>query len=410
MGSLPRFHALAITTERRIPPGPTSRPVRQNLIAQSNSNRHRSSPPTPSSPATAPTASGPAQPDPPTDTALTPNTPIPHHHAMQSPGLTDLQVNGYAGVDFNDAALTADALDHALAAMRSANVTTCLPTLITADEAILATRLAALDAAVAASRLGPQMVPGFHLEGPFLNPTIGYAGCHPPQAMIHPDPKTLARLAKPLYRPILLLTLAPERPDALPLIAWARTHGMVVAMGHTAADHVTTRRATSAGVTLSTHLGNALPQPQPKFLNPLMAQLANDALSASFIADGIHIPPDALKVLIRAKTPARSVLVTDATAAAAAPPGLYNFAGMTIEHTADGSVRIPGTTTLAGSALTLDQAVRNLVSWGLTSPETALAMASSHPNAILAPALAHHQIEMPRTRVRWTPDLHATQG
>jgi N-acetylglucosamine-6-phosphate deacetylase len=324
---------------------------------------------------------------------------------MQSPGLTDLQVNGYAGVDFNDAALTADALDHALSAMRGANVTTCLPTLITADEPTLKNRLAALDTAVAASRLGPLMVPGFHLEGPFLNPTPGYAGCHPPQAMIHPDPATLARLTQHLRRPILLLTLAPERPDALSLIAWARTHGMIVAMGHTAADHATTKLAAAAGVTLSTHLGNALPQPQPKFLNPLMAQLANDSLSASFIADGIHIPPDVLKILIRAKTPARSVLVTDATAAAAAPAGLYDFAGMTIEHTADGSVRIPGTATLAGSALTLDQAVRNLVTWGLASPETALAMASTHPNAIIAPALAHHGIALPPGRVAWTPDL-----
>jgi N-acetylglucosamine-6-phosphate deacetylase len=325
---------------------------------------------------------------------------------MQSPGLTDLQVNGYAGVDFNDAALTADALDHALNAMRAANVTTCLPTLITADASTLQARLKALDAAVAASRLGPRIVPGFHLEGPFLNPTPGYAGCHPPQAMIEPDPALLAELTHNLRRPILLLTLAPERSNAFALIAWARSHGMIVAMGHTAADHATTNQAANAGVTLSTHLGNALPQPQPKFLNPLMAQLANDGLSASFIADGIHIPRDALKVLIRAKTPARSVLVTDATAAAAAPPGLYGFAGMTIEHTADGSVRIPNTTTLAGSALTLDQAVRNLAAWNLADRETALAMASTHPNALLAPALTHHGIALPATKVNWTESLH----
>jgi N-acetylglucosamine-6-phosphate deacetylase len=83
---------------------------------------------------------------------------------------------------------------------------------------------------------------------------------------------------------------------------------------------------------------------------------------------------------------------------------------MTIEHTVDGSVRIPGTTTLAGSALTLDQAVRNLVAWDLASPETALAMASTHPNAIIASALAHHGIVLPPSRVAWTPDLHPTQG
>jgi N-acetylglucosamine-6-phosphate deacetylase len=329
---------------------------------------------------------------------------------METPGLTDLQVNGYAGVDFNDAELTADALDHALAAMHAANVTTCLPTLITADEATLAARLTALDAAVATSRLGPAMVPGFHLEGPFLSPTPGYAGCHPPGAMIAPDPSVLARLTKDLRRPVLLLTLAPERPDALSLIAWAHTQGMVVAMGHTEADYEITTLAAANGVTLSTHLGNALPQPQPKFLNPLMAQLATDRLDASFIADGIHIPRHVLKVLLAAKTPIRSILVTDATAAAAAPPGLYRFAGMTIEHTADGSVRLPNTAALAGSALTLDRAVRNLVAWNLVDPATALAMASTQPNALLAPALHHHGIASPVARVTWTQDLHPAKN
>ncbi len=325
---------------------------------------------------------------------------------METTGLTDLQVNGYAGIDFNDAGLTADALDHALQAMLRANVTTCLPTLITADEPTLSARLAALDTAVAGSRLGPGMVAGFHLEGPFLNPAPGYAGCHPATAMVAPDVGLLDRLTQTLRRPVLLLTLAPEQPNALDLIAAARAKGMVVAMGHTAADHATTDRAASAGVTLSTHLGNALPQPQPKFLNPLMAQLAEDRLHASFIADGIHIPPDALKVLLRAKTLARSILVTDATAAAGAPPGLYPFAGMTIEHTADGSVRVPGTITLAGSALCLDQAVRNLVAWGLADATTALEMASTHPNGLLAPALLHHGITLPAVRVSWTRDLH----
>jgi N-acetylglucosamine-6-phosphate deacetylase len=325
---------------------------------------------------------------------------------MQTNGLTDLQVNGYAGVDFNDAALTADGLEHALAAMRAANVTCCLPTLISADEATLKARLGALDEAVAASPLGQRMVPGFHLEGPFLNPDPGYAGCHPPQAIIAPDPGVLERLTRGLRRPVLLLTLAPERQGAAGLIAWARSRGMVVAMGHTAADAACIARAVACGVSLSTHLGNALPQPQPKFHNPLMAQLGCDLLHASFIADGIHIPPDVLKVLLRGKTFARSILVTDATAAAAAGAGLYRFAGMTIERGSDGAVRLPGSATLAGSALTLDQAVRNLVAWGLADPATALSMASVQPNAVLAPALAYHGISLPPAEVAWSDALH----
>ena len=164
-------------------------------------------------------------------------------------------------------------------------------------------------------------------------------------------------------------------------------------MGHTAADASRVGAAADAGLTLSTHLGNALPQPQPKFLNPLMAQLAEDRLHASFIADGIHIPPAALKVMLRAKGLARSILVTDATAAAATPPGIYDFAGMKIEHALDGSVREPGSAVLAGSALCLDQAVRHVVAWGLASPSAAIAMASTIPAALLGVALPDIAVE-----------------
>ena len=329
---------------------------------------------------------------------------------MRTPGLIDLQVNGFAGVDFNDAALTAEALDHALAAMRRTGVTTCLPTLITATEAALRARFLALDAAVAGSRLGRVMVPGYHLEGPFLNPTPGYAGCHPATAMGPGDPALLERLGAGLRKPILLLTLAPERPGAEAVIAWARRRGMVVAIGHSAALLQEVTRAADLGATLSTHLGNAQPQPIPKFDNPLMAQLAEDRLSASFIADGIHVPPHALKVMLRAKGVGWSVLVTDATAAAGAPAGVYAFAGMAIERSADGSVRVPGASVLAGSSLTLDQAVRNVVAWGIARVEDAVRMASSNPAALLAPALAAHGVTLAGSEVTWSDRLQPVPG
>lgn len=324
---------------------------------------------------------------------------------MRSDGLLDLQVNGFAGVDFNDPALDADALDHALHAMLRTGVTACLPTLITASEPDLSARLQALDRAVASSRFGPGMVPGFHLEGPFLNPAAGFAGCHPADAMPSPDPALLQRVTTGLKRPVLLLTLAPERDGAAGLIAWARARGMVLAIGHSAADAAVVSEAAEHGVTLSTHLGNALPHTLGKFHNPLMAQLAEDRLSASFIADGIHIPPTVLGVLLRAKGMGRSVLVTDATAGAAASPGLYRFAGMAIERSNDGAVRVPGTDRLAGSALCLDQAVRNLVAWRLAAPEDAIRLASTNPAAVLAPALAAHGLHLSPGTVSWTDDL-----
>ncbi len=324
---------------------------------------------------------------------------------MRSAGLIDLQVNGFAGVDFNSTALTAAALDQALRAMLRTGVTTCLPTLITAPEAVLAARFAALDAAIAGSSLGPVMMPGYHLEGPFLNPAAGYAGCHPPEAMVAPDAALLDRLAARLRRPILLLTLAPERDGAEALINWARARGTLVAVGHSAAREAELARAAALGAVLSTHLGNGLPQLLPKFDNPLLAQLAEDRLSASFIADGIHIPPFALRALLRAKGLARSILVTDATAAAAAPAGQYELAGMVIERAADGAVRTPGASALAGSSLELDQAVRNVVAWGIATAEDAIGLASANPAALLAPAIAAHGVRLADGAIEWSPDL-----
>ncbi len=313
---------------------------------------------------------------------------------MRTAGLIDLQVNGYAGVDFNDRTITADALGHALSAMRGHGIAHCLPTLITAPESALAERLAALDAAVARCRLGPEMVLGYHLEGPFLNPEENARGCHSPDFMRDPDAGLIERLDAPLQRKILLLTLAPERTGAPGMIRWAAARGKLVALGHTNAGQRAIDEAASAGACLSTHLGNALRRLTHKFDNPLMAQLAEDRLAACVIADGLHVPPFVLRIIFRAKGINRCILVTDATAAAGAPAGQYEFAGNTIERGADGSVRMPGTEGLAGSALTLDQAVRNVVAWGLATEDEALAMASTNPARVLRPALAAHGIRI----------------
>jgi N-acetylglucosamine-6-phosphate deacetylase len=324
---------------------------------------------------------------------------------MISPGLVDLQVNGFAGVDFNSGAITAAELDRALEAMLATGVTICLPTIITAFPDELAGRLATLDAAVAASRLGRSMCPGYHLEGPFLNPGPGYHGCHPPQAMTAADPGLIARLEAKLERPILMVTLAPEIDGALALTRKLAGEGRIVALGHTAADFAQVEAAAKAGATLSTHLGNGLPQSLHKLANPLFAQLSEDRLAASFIADGIHLDPRALKAMIRAKGFERAILVTDAVAGAAAKPGAYTLGSLAIERHGDGSVRLAGSSSLAGAALCLDEAVRNVVAWGLADAAGALAMASTHPLAAITPALSAFKIVLPESEVEWSPDL-----
>lgn len=329
---------------------------------------------------------------------------------MQSRGLLDLQVNGFAGVDFNTTDLDADALDRSLAAMLRTGVTTCLPTIITASAEDLAKRFAALDRAVAASRLGRIMVPGYHLEGPFLNPTDGYAGCHPPQVMTAPDADLVFRLEAVLSRPILLVTLAPELPNSEAVIRTLSGAGKIVALGHSSAGADTVAMAVEAGARMSTHLGNGVPQTLHKLDNTIFAQLAEERLHASFIADGIHLPRPALKAMLRAKGIEHTILVSDAVSAAATQPGRYSFAGMEVEHSTDGSVRLPGSRYLAGSALTLDKAVSNVVRWGLASPEEALRMACDNPRALMAPSFEAHGLAAPMAgSVTWSGNWEVLQ-
>lgn len=324
---------------------------------------------------------------------------------IESDGLFDVQVNGFAGVDFNDAQLTAERLDVALEAIRATGVTGCLPTLITGFEDDLRQRLLALDAAVAGSRLGPAMVPGYHIEGPFLNPGDGYRGCHPEEAMRDPDAALYARLSEGLRRPILLVTLAPERSGAVTAVAALRAAGICVAMAHSGASLRQVRAAADAGMTMSTHLGNGFPMLVHRTDNALLGQLSEPRMVACFIADGHHLTPDELGAMVRIKGLDRSILVTDAVLAAGATPGRYVFADMEIRLDEHGVVRRPGQDNLAGSSLLLDAAVRNVVHWGIATPDEAIRMASANPRAALAEAARAHDVTLPVGRVRWSDEL-----
>ncbi len=329
---------------------------------------------------------------------------------FKTQGLIDIQVNGFAGVDFNNASqMTAETLDHALEAMLASGVTTCLPTLITASPSELEARFIALDNAIQASRLGKLMIPGFHLEGPFLNAQEGYAGCHPKKNMCLPDIRLIEHLEKMLSRPILIITYAPEFDENQTFTKHITAMGKVASVGHSNADHSVIEAAAKAGLRLSTHLGNGLPQTLHKFNNTLFAQLGCDHLIASLIADGIHIPPFVLKTLLRSKGIKQTILVTDAVSAAACSKvGIYQFAGFEIERMSDGTVRVPESAYLAGSSLTLDQAVRNLIQWELADFNTAIMMASQNPMNLLQNTFKYHQVTLPTSTVIWDEHYEVT--
>ncbi len=291
------------------------------------------------------------------------------------PGLVDLQVNGYAGVDFNDPDTPPDAIRSAFEAMERRGVTLALPTLITSplDEfARCAAHL--LEAA-------PPSMAGIHMEGPYIQPADGPRGAHRRDAVCWPSLDDFLHRQEAAQGQIRLVTLAPELPGAIQLIEALRERGIVVAIGHSDATPAQIADAIRAGATMSTHLGNGCAPVLPRHPNLLWAQLAADELTAGLLVDGHHLPPETVKVMVRAKTPARVALVTDATAAADAPPGEYSIGRQRIIRTESGRVTLPSGTTLAGSALTLDRAIALTVQWAGVTWEEAWAMASTIPAA-----------------------------
>jgi N-acetylglucosamine-6-phosphate deacetylase len=184
----------------------------------------------------------------------------------------------------------------------------------------------------------------------------------------------------------VLVTLAPEVPGAIAMIEHLVSTGVRVAIGHTAATPEQLRDAIAAGATLATHLGNGCPHMLPRHPNVIWELLAADEVVASVIADGHHLPPSTLKSIVRAKGPSRTILVTDAIAAAgtkrsakALAERLFTIADVVCELGDDGRVSLPGTPYLAGSSLTLDQAIANTVRQTGLPIETVAPMASTIP-------------------------------
>jgi N-acetylglucosamine-6-phosphate deacetylase len=292
---------------------------------------------------------------------------------VELPGLVDLQVNGFAGVDFGDPAATVDDVRRATYAIEKTGVTRFLATLITSSletfTACARTLLHANEPALA----------GIHMEGPYISPEDGPRGAHARAFVRAADVSDFERRLEAAEGGIRLVTLAPEAPGALKLIEHLVAKGIRVAIGHTAATGPEIRDAVTAGATLSTHLGNGCAGTLPRHPNLLWEQLGEDRLLASFIVDGHHLPAATVRSMVRAKTPARTILVTDATAAAGMPPGRYTIGGQQVELDASGRVAAPGAPNLAGSALTLPAAIGLTVRFTGLALEEVLPMASSRP-------------------------------
>ena len=302
------------------------------------------------------------------------------------PSLFDLQVNGFAGVDFQRAEMSRAELRSAVDALRRHETPRIFLTLISAEPEALCRQFERIERMRAADAVIAETVCGYHLEGPFLSPREGFRGAHPAAVQRAPDLAVFQRMQQAAGGNIRLLTLAPEWPGSEGFIAELARRGVVVALGHTDASEREIDAAIRAGATLCTHLGNGVPQTLPRHDNIVQRLLARDELTACFIPDGVHLPPFALRNFFRAKPPGKAVLTTDATAAAAAPPGRYTLGAIEVESRG-GTVREPGCTHLAGSCLTPGRGVANAADWLRLPPEEARALFSTRSAALFSLSL-----------------------
>lgn len=292
-----------------------------------------------------------------------------------APGWIDLQVNGFAGVDYSSPHTTQADLARSIAALVSTGVTRACPTVITGAPDNMRAALANLALAKETLPLG-EVFEGFHVEGPHISPDDGPRGAHPRHWVRPPDIEEFLRWQDAARGHIRLVTVAPEWPDAPRYINALVSMGVTLAIGHTAATREQIAAAVDAGATLSTHLGNGAHAVLPRHPNYLWDQLADDRLSASLIVDGFHLPASFLRVAVRAKQASRVVLVTDASAPACASPGVYRLGDQSITHAADGRVVLTDTNRMAGSALRMDRAISNVCRLAGVSLPEAIPMAT----------------------------------
>ncbi|MGB9197498.1 MAG: amidohydrolase family protein [Terriglobales bacterium] len=297
-----------------------------------------------------------------------------------SPGFVDLQVNGCAGFDLNAEQTSTETVIGLVDAMLAHGVTSFAPTLITAPEEGIRRRLKVIAEARRSHPRVAACVPFVHVEGPHISPLDGYRGVHPADAVRPPSIAEFDRWQDAAGGIVGMVTLSPHFSESAEYIAALVKRGVYAALGHTHASPEQITRAVEAGASLSTHLGNGIAQEIPRHRNPIWSQLADDRLTATFIADGHHLPPDVLKVMLRAKGVGRSVLVSDSVALAGMPAGPYTTpVGGRVELRPDGRLCIFGSELLAGSTASLAQCIGRVVQMTGLPLGDALAMATANP-------------------------------
>lgn len=268
-----------------------------------------------------------------------------------APALFDVQVNGYGGIDFQQDDLTTEDLLSATQQLRRDGCARFFLTLITDEWAKITARLRHLKKLRDENPELKSAIAGWHIEGPFLSDKPGFHGAHNPALMCDATREHIFQLRTATGNDPLLLTIAPERCGAIDVIAFAKSQGITISLGHTNASAEILCDAVQAGATGFTHLANGCPRELDRHDNILWRVFETPGLNVSLIPDNIHVSPALFRLVHRALPKENIFYTTDAMSAAGAPPGKYKLAHMELEVGEDQIVRQPGKTNFAGSAL-----------------------------------------------------------
>jgi len=297
---------------------------------------------------------------------------------MKIPGLVDLQVNGYKGVDFSSRDLTTADFMRASGQLLEAGTTAFLPTMITSPQAVYKHNLPII-AKVMQSREFHGRLLGIHLEGPFISPEEGVCGAHNPAWIRTPDIDYLKQLIEWADGKVVLITIAAELKGAEQLAQYAVEQKIAVSLGHQMASEKDLNRLVHAGAVSLTHLGNGVPAMLPRHENPIWAGLAEDRLVAMIITDGHHLPASVIKTIIRSKGPGRCIVVSDSAPLAGLGPGSYETLGHKVVLEEGGRLHDPATGYLVGSSATMLQCMNHLSSLNLMSLDELVTMGFYNP-------------------------------
>ncbi len=305
-----------------------------------------------------------------------------------APGFLDMQVNGYHGSDYSLEDFSEDHLHTILSSLATSGITQHIPTIVTSPQERILNTLRIITRTRERSPDIAAAIPGIHIEGPYISSGDGPRGAHDPAYIRDPDFAEFEEWQEAAKGKIAIVTVAPEREGTIEFIKRVAASGVIVAIGHTAANPEQIREAVAAGARVSTHLGNGSHSHIPRLKNYIWEQLASDELMAGIITDGFHLPPSVVKVFVRAKGMERLILVSDVALLGGCQPGVYKWGNLDVQVFEDGHLGLAGTGFLAGAGHFLDWDIVHFMNFSGADLASSIPLCTCNPAKILG--LAEH--------------------